>query len=203
MPFINAGVYTLGTHINFRILPKLHLADNQADVFSIGGSIQHNFKQFIKPLQDFPIEFSFLVGFQKTYLNYYLDIKPDETRYEINLQENGPYDNQVLEINSTSIPIQLIASKNYKGFDVYAGIGYNITNSNVALIGRYPVYYTDPSNTMQILVEDFIDPFEYEQTHNEIRVDIGLQYQIRIFKVFTNYTFAKYNAFNFGLGINF
>jgi len=203
MPFINAGIYTYGTHINIRILPKLHLANNQADVFSIGGNIQHNLKQFIKSLHDFPVEFSFLIGLQKTYLNYYLDVKPDETRYEIKLQNNGPYDNQVLKINTTSIPIQLIVSKNYKGFDVYASIGYNITNSNVALIGRYPVYYTDPTNTMQILIEDIVDPFKYDQTHNEFRIDIGLQYQLRIFKVFTNYTLAKYNAFNFGLGINF
>ena len=203
LPYINAGVYGFGTHVNFRILPKLHLADNVADIFSIGGNIQHNLKQFIKPLQNFPVEFSVLLGFQKTYLNYYLDITPDESRYEIKLQENGPYDNQVLEISTTSMPIQAIVSKNYKNFDAYLGFGYNITSSSISLKGRYPIYYTDPSNTMQILVEDIVDPFKYDQTHNEFRFDIGLQYQIKIFKVFSNFTFAKYNAFNFGVGINY
>ncbi len=203
LPMITAGIYTFGTHINFRILPKLHLADNQADVFSFGGNIQHNLKQFIKPLKDFPVEFSFLVGFQQTYFNYFLDVKPDETRYEIKLQDNGPYDNQVLKISTTSIPLQFIISKNYKGFDTYVSLGYNITNSNVALVGRYPVYKADPTNTMQILVEDFVDPFAYRQTHNEFRFDVGMQYQIWVVKIYANYTFAKYNAFNFGLGINF
>jgi len=203
LPYINGGIYAFGTHANFRILPKLHIANNQADVLSIGGDIQHNLKQFIKPLQDFPVEFNVLVGFQKTYFNYYLDVKPDETRYEIKLQNNGPYDNQVLKINTTSIPIQFIISKNYKGFDIYSGIGYNITNSDVSLIGNYPIYKSDPSHTMQILVEDVKNPFAYSQTHNEFRFDIGLQYQIKIFKIFTNYTFAKYSAFNFGVGINY
>ena len=203
LPMITAGIYSLGTHLNLRILPKLHIADNKADIFSFGMNIQHNLKQFISPLKNLPVDFSFLVGFQKTYFNYYLDVKPDESRYEIKLQDNGPYDNQVLKINTTSIPLQFIVSKSYLGFNAYIGLGYNITNSNVSLIGKYPIYTTDPTNTMQILVEDIVDPFEYNQTHNELRFDIGLQYQIKIVKIFTNYTFAKYNAFNFGLGINF
>jgi len=203
LPFINAGIYTFGTHINFRILPKLQIADNKADVFSVGGNIQHNLKQFISPLKDFSVDFNFLIGFQKTYFNYYLDVKPDETRFEIKMQDNGPYDNQVLKINTTSIPFQFIVSKDYKGFNVYGSIGYNITNSNVSLIGKYPIYYSDPTNTMQILVEDIVDPFSYSQSHNEIRFDVGLQYQISIAKIIASYTFAKYNAFNLGLGINF
>lgn len=203
LPLLYAGIHGYGTSINFRILPKFKVADNNGDIFSYGASIQHNLKQFITVLEKLPVDISILAGFQITNFNYYLDVKPDESRFAIKLQDNGPYTNQVLEINTFSVPLQLIISKSIKAFNIYSSLGYNIIRSDVALIGNFPLYYTDPTNTAQILVEDISNPFSYSHNNNQFRLDFGLQYQISIVKINANYSFANYNAFSFGLGINF
>ena len=88
-------------------------------------------------------------------------------------------------------------------FNFYAGVGYNITSSKVALKGNYPLYYADTYNTAKILVEDITDPFKYNQNYNEFRVDMAVSFQLTVFKLEASYTFANYKAFSFGVGINF
>jgi len=203
VPIINMGVYAYGTHINFNVLAKINIPETDGDIYSVGFNIQHNLGQFIKPISNLPFDISFLIGWQKTKLNYYLDIKPDETRLELNLGDNGPYDNQVLTVETYAIPFNLIISKEIKGFNIYGFVAYSLQESNVALKGNYPLYIADPSSTIKVLVEDVTNPFKYNREFNEMKAGLGFVYQLHFMKFKTNATFSHYFLFNMGLEINF
>ncbi len=203
LPILNMSVYAYGTHLSFSGLAKINIPETNGNIYSIGFSLQHNLGEFIKPLADLPVDISILVGYQKTKLSYFLDIKPDETNTELNLQNNGPYDNQILTINTYAIPIELIISKELKGFNFYAFTGYSIQNSSVELKGNYPLFVADPTSTFKILVEDVTDPFNYTQSFNELKGGLGITYQLHFLKLKINATLSKYFLFNMGLEINF
>jgi len=203
LPILNMGAYGYGTHISVSLLAKINIPETNGDIFSFGVYMQHNLGEFIKPLENLPIDISFISGYQTTTLNYYLDIKPDESRTELNLQDNGPYDNQVLTVKTYAIPIELILSKAIKGFHFYTFAGYSIQNSSVALKGNYPIYMADPTSTVKVLVEDITDPFSYTQNFNELKGGLGITYQLHFLKLKTNATFSKYFLFNMGLEVNF
>ena len=208
LPLLSAGVNAYGMQLTARILPKLTLSDVSADISSFGAGFQINAFEFIHTFfrkidKPFGLELSVLAAYQQTELNYYPAIYPDTAQYGISLSNNGTYDNQDFKILTRSIPIQVIASKQWKVFTFYTGLGYNITSSEVSLTGNYPVYANDPSNTAQIIVEDITDPFAYTQTHNEMRFDLGLIFQYGIIKMRTNYTFGKYDVANLSIDISF
>jgi len=203
LPVLSASVYAYGTHLSFSGLAKINIPETNGDIYSIGFALQHNLGEFIKVFADLPVDISVLTGYQKTKLSYYLDIKPDETRTELNLQDNGPYDNQVLTVSTFAIPIELIVSKEINGFNFYAFTGYSIQKSSVELKGNYPIYLADPTSTFQVLVEDITDPFSYEQNFNELKGGLGMTYQLHFLKLKTNATLSKYFLFNMGLEINF
>jgi hypothetical protein len=208
LPLLTGGVSAYGAHISARWLPKITLSDVKANFTSYGGGIQintfeflHTFFNFIeKPLG---IEISFLSAYQITELNYNPMIVPDTAQIGISLEDNGPYDNQNFMIKTYSMPMQVVASKKWKVFTFYGGFGYNLTSSEVALTGNFPVYASDPSNTMQVIVEDIENPFAYTQEHNEFRFDLGLVFQYGIIKMRTNYTFAKYDVVNLSVDLSF
>jgi len=202
LPVLNASVYAYGTHLSFNALAKINIPETNGNIYSIGFALQHNLGQFIKPISKLPFSISVLTGYQKTKLSYFLDIKPDETRTELNIQDNGPYDNQVLTVSTFAIPIELIISKETKGFNFFAFAGYSIQKSSVALKGNYPIYMADPTSTFKVLVEDITDPFSYEQNFNELKGGLGITYQLHFLKLKTNATFSKYFLFNMGLEVN-
>jgi hypothetical protein len=203
LPLLNFGVGVYYTNINVRLLPKIKIPTIDATIYSVGASIQHSVNQYFGFLSNLPINFSIIAGYQNVVIDYFLDIKPEEDRYEIKLSENGPYDNQIFKIKTNTIPLEIAVSKKNKYFTYIAGFGLNMKSSNVYMLGNYPVYLKDPTNTTQIVVKDVVDPFEYNQTHNELKLDLALIYNYKIYSVQTNFAFAKYKAFSLGFGVKF
>ena len=203
LPVLSASVYAYGTHLAVSGLAKINIPETNGDIYSIGFSLQHNLGEFIQPITNLPFQISILSGYQKTNLNYFLDIKPDETRTELSLQDNGPYDNQVLTINTFAIPIEVIISKKISDFNFYGFMGYSFQKSSVALKGNYPIYLADPTDSFKVLVEDITDPFSYNQDFNSFRGGLGATYQYHFIKIKTNATFSNYFLFNLGFEVNF
>ena len=204
LPSMNVGIYGYGTHLSINGLVKINIPNTTGTIYSLGASLQHNLNQFIKPIANWPIDISILVAYQKTTLDYYLDVKPDETRTELNLSgDNGPYDNQVLTINTKAIPLELIISKKIHNLHLYGFAGYSIQQSTVELKGNYPIYASDPNNTLKVNVEDISDPFSYQNSFNGTKFGAGAVYQLAFIKFKANTSYSKYILFNFGFELVF
>lgn len=200
-PIFTVGVYGYGTHVNFRYLPNFVPSDVGKVVF-YGFSIQHNIDEFIPKLKEWPVHFAIATGYEKTSVDYYLDVQPDEGKFGLTIgSENGPYDNQKMEMEINSIPIQLVAYHDFAGITLYGGLGYNIINSTTAMKGNYPVYVTDPNDYFKLSVNDLVDPFEYSNNYNTIRFDAGMNYQIGFMKLMVSYSYSQYHVFHMGLGV--
>jgi len=200
-PIISAGIYGYGTHINFRLLPNFNFTDKAKTLF-YGFNIQHNFEEFIPKLKEWPVKFALSMGYEYTEVEYYLEVEPDETKFGLEIGDhNGPYDNQLINVDVTSIPMQLVAYHDFSGLTLYGGIGYNVVNTNTALKGNFPVYVKDPTDSFKLSVNDISDPFAYSRDYSAFRFDLGLNYQIGFMKLMASYTYSKYQVFHFGLGV--
>ena len=202
VPEISAGIYGFGTHLNITFLPSFSYS-KETTLYSYGFSLQHNLETYIKPMQKWPVKLALAGSYQYTLMEYHLDIQPDNTKIGIEIgAHNGPYDNQKMSVKLYSIPVQLIAYHDFNNLILYAGAGYNITRSEVALSGNYPIYVADPTDQLKVIVEDVTDPFEYDRSFNHIRIDLGINYIVGFMKFKASYSYSNYQVFNIGLGVN-
>ena len=201
-PIFRAGIYGFGTHLNFKILPNFN-TNKDARIVFYGVDFQHNLSTFIPKMKEWPVQLAFAAGYEFSHLEYFLDIKPDDSKFGIVIGDNnGPYDNQEVDLKITSIPMQLIAYHDFSGLTLYGGIGYNITYSDVALKGNFPVYAVDPTDKFKITVNDIVNPYQYTRSYDGFRVDLGLNYQIGFMKFMASYSFSRYQVFHMGIGVN-
>ena len=200
-PVVFAGLYGYGTHINVKFLPNVSPSTN-AELYFYGLNIQHNLDEFIPKIKEWPVQLAVSVGYEYSHLLYKLDISADEGKTGVVVgPDNGPYDNQEMTLDITSIPMQLVAYHDFSGLTLYGGIGYNLTTSDFALKGNYPVYVGDPTDFFKLTVTDITDPYSYSRKFNDFRLDVGLNYQIGFMKFMASYSLSKYQVFHMGLGV--
>jgi len=203
-PVFNMFIEKQGNLIDVKILPPLKISSMSLGLFNIGVNLQHNLETSLKFMSDFWFDVYISGGYNYNKISYYLDIKPDEDALTFSpSSDKGPYDNQVILIHSVSIPFKLFIVKQLNNFSFALGSGYNLTNSKVEMIGKYPVYQTDPSNTLQIIVTDIEDPFQYTRDFNKISLDIGVNYRIKHFSAGLKYTYSYYKNIDLSLGFLF
>ncbi len=182
-----------GNFVEFKILPPIKVENSTIGLFDVGINIQHNLETSLNFLSEMWFDIYISGGYNYNLLTYYLDIKPDEDALTFSAQsDNGPYDNQELQILSQSIPLKLYFVKQINDFSFSLGTGYNASNSNVKMVGNYPVYKTDPTNSFQVVVDDIKDPFQYTETFNKFSLEVGVVYQIMHYTAGIKYSHSYY-----------
>ena len=190
-----------GNIVDVNILPPVKILNNTVKLFNIGVNLQHNLETSLNFMSDLWFDLYVSGGYNYNTITYYLDVKPDENSLTFSpSSDNGPYDNQKFIIHTVSVPLRLTIVKQLHNFSFALGGGYNITNSNVKMIGKYPVYETDPSNTFQVIVDDIDDPFKYARDFNKISFDLGVNYRIKHFSAGLKYTYSYYKNIDLTVG---
>ena len=198
--FLTAAVYSKGAEISLRILPPIRVPKTEAIVYSAGGSLQFELNTLCNSLHSMPVKIIALIGLQYTRLRLDPGLAPESSRSEISLQsDNGPYDNQEFSIRSRAIPLELIFQKSLNNFVVYAGAGLNFSKSRTALEGIIPLYQTDPTNTLSIIVEDIENPVLYERQINTAQLNLGIKYFRNSCGLNAGWSISKYQSFYLGL----
>lgn len=140
-------------------------------------------------------------GLQWNTVTYFLQIKPDEANLTFSYpDEQGPYDDQRLVVKTQSIPIRLNVVQKVGKVRVLAGGGYGVMKSDTRLIGRYPIYATDPANLFQVVVSDIVDPIQYERSINRAFADLGVLYHHKRFYGALRYAYSQYQNVDFSVG---
>lgn len=201
--FLTAAVYSKGTEISLRIMPPFRVPKTDAIVYSAGGSLQVELNTLLKSMHSMPVKIIALIGLQYTRLRLDPGLAPESSRTEISLQsDNGPYDNQEFNISSRAIPLELIFQKSLENFVVYAGAGFNFSKSRTALEGNIPLYQTDPTNTLSIIVEDIENPVAYARQNNTAQMNLGLKYFRNSFGLNAGFNISKYQSFYLGCNVS-
>lgn len=201
---INGLVEKNGNQLELRFLPTLTINQANLKVFGFGGTLQHNLGTLIKPLSDSWLDIYIVAGFQLNRLSYQLDIQPNEASINFaSLTANGPYTGQELILTTQSIPLSINFVKTAKHFSFSLGGAYNLMNSDVRMVGKYPVYASDPSNTLQVIVTDITDPFQYQNNFNKLAFNAGVSFQSKYVVLGLNYAYSYYQTLNLNLGFLF
>ncbi|MCF8366941.1 MAG: hypothetical protein K9H16_14225 [Bacteroidales bacterium] len=200
-PLIHFFAEKQGNVVEFKALPPVKINSSTIKMSDIGLNIQHNLETSLNFIADLWFDIYITCGFNSNRLSYYLDIIPDEETLTFSLQSNnGPYDNQELQIHSKSFPLKINLVKQKKNISFSLGGGYNFTTSEVKLAGNYPLYAADPTNLFQIIVTDFEDPVEYTHRFNKLSVDASVSYRNNHISAGLKYSqsFYKNLALTFG-----
>ncbi len=202
VPTINIFAEKQGNMFGINLLPPLKISESSIGLFEIGIDFQHNLKSSLGFLSNFWADIYLSTGYTFTKLSYYLDINPNQDALNFSVQsDNGPYDNQKLQINANSIPIKIVMVKEHNKFSFFVGGGYNIMTSLVKMIGTYPIYATDPTDQFQIITTDIEDPFEYESSFSKLSLDIGANYRSKHLLLGFEYAHSYYK--NISLSVNY
>jgi hypothetical protein len=175
-----------GFDLKFRFIPKIDLGnlsdgdvDGEFSLFGVG--VMHDVKQYIPGIKSLPFDLSGFVGFTKMKL-------------DVGFNTSFPDQRGIFESSATTI--QGVISKKISVLTGYAGLGYNIAKTTLAVKGSYD-FDQDVASTRETK-----DPFSLDAASSGPRMTAGLRLKLAVFAFHADYTLQKYNSLTVGFGIN-
>ncbi|MBX2914624.1 MAG: hypothetical protein KF856_05035 [Cyclobacteriaceae bacterium] len=180
VPIANLGIgLPKGFDLKFRFVPTLQIGDD-AEFGLFGVGVMHDVKQYIPGIKNLPFDLSAFVGYTKMKLTTELDVQSGN--------------NQRATFESAATTIQGLISKKISVLTFYGGVGYNVANSKIALLGDYDL---NEDGYM-----DVTDPLRLKADANGFRTTVGMRLKLAVFTFHGDYTVQKYNTLTVGFGIN-
>ncbi len=170
---------------------------------SWGINWQQNISMFIPSLKDKSVKISSTIAYNNLYLQSKLDVQPDNVvfPYTITGEATGPYNNQELKMNYSSISVGFSSTYTLNKFTFWGSLGYNYGFSNIKVLGRYPIYSSDPTGTASVSVTDIDDPMDENGHYSRFKASIGARFDINRYYIQANYTIASYGGLGMAIGV--
>jgi len=173
------------TDIKVRYFPKTNFNNVEIGVFGVG--LQHEFSGYLPFIKKMPfLHLSGLAAYNKIDANY----APNLT--------SGPVTSTDAKINYSinSFTVQAIASVKLLIVEFYTSVGYSGGKSNVDFKGNYTATYSNGSSA------SVTDPVSLSYTANGLSNTWGVRFNLAIFKIYADYTFAKYSGLGAGIALS-
>jgi hypothetical protein len=168
-----------GFDLKVRFAPTVKMSDFQFNLLGIG--VLHDVGQYLPVVKALPVDISLFVGYTK------MEAEQDLTGTTAGQNQKG-----ALRFNSTTV--QALVSKKISVLTLYGGVGYNFSNSNIAMEGTYDM---DDDGTPETT-----NPVNLDFSSSGFRATGGLRLKFAVFTLHADYTLADYNALTAGFGIN-
>ena len=185
------------TDIKLRVVPKISFDDNlETNLFGLG--LQHDLMQYLGPLENLPLNVSLLAAFTNMKVTY--------TIGDDDLSDDIISSNALAEFKMKTWTLQALASLDFKILTVYGGVGYNNGTATTKIKGDYTINYDveDGSGNFITTVSEIIsNPINLDFSANNIKATLGARINIGFFKIFTDYSFQKYNTVTAGIAFSF
>ena len=176
----NLGLF-LGTDVTIRYVPEVDLQD-YGSVDLVGVGIKHDLNQWIPGGKLLPIDLTIMAAY--TQFNMSIDL-------EFNQGAQG----QRVESATQAIVTNFLIGKTIPLLSAYAGIGYQLGDFELNMLGDYIIGSGVRQSTLT-------DPVSYTQSYNGgIHLIAGAQIKLALFRLFAEVTTAEYTTFNGGIGI--
>ena len=208
VPVAQLGIGLLPhTDILLRYVPKLSF--NQQDenqdkvrVGILGFGVKHNFKDWMPVLKHLPFDAAVLASYTNVTANGGVQFGLSDYGQGYNDNRGGyvPDDNQKLDMTTNTMKVELVVSKKVAFITFFGGIGNSRSNTEVNLLGRYPII-VDVQNNEPVVVDE-VDPIKLEYESSRISMDAGVRMKLGYFNIFTSINKAEYSSFNFGASIS-
>lgn len=194
VPMANLSIGLVkNTDIKIRWTPEIKIGDD-ATFKLIGFALQHDIKQHIPGLKLLPFDMSVLVGFTDISTDVFISDQASFGDGEVSSTDG------VVGFDVNTWTFQAIASKKFSVVTFYGGLGYNVSKSNMRLLGNFEASY---DNGFTSESETFTDPLDLNFSQNGFRATAGMRLKFAFFTLHGDYTLQKYNTLTVGLGFNF
>jgi hypothetical protein len=182
------------TDLKVRYFPKTDINNVSMGVFGVG--VQHEFSNYLPFLKKVPfLHLSALAAYSHLSADYYPNLAN-----ATNIKSN----NADLKYDIGAYTVQAIASAKFSILEIYTALGYQSGKSNINVNGTYQAtLYTNfppPNNTVAI---NATNPLAISYIASGISNTWGLRLNLAFFKIYADYTFAKYNGIGAGIAFAF
>ncbi len=171
-----------GFELKVRYIPTIKFGNNSSSNFGLFGiGLMHDVKQYLPGIKELPFDLSGFIGYTKMTMNVSFD--PQNPQYN----QNGV-------LTSSATTIQGVISKKFSVLTGYAGLGYNIATTKMAISGNYDIKNTGtPTTPISI---------NTSAASNGPRATFGLRLKLAVFNFHGEYTLQKYSSLTLGFGIS-
>lgn len=193
------------TDATLRYMPSINFGSNIGSVSVIGFGFKHNILQdFVGKTANKIIPVDLAIGLGFTQLKYHLPVKvqPDQNAQPENSEQNTDFSNQRINGTFNGFNAEVILSKKILFFTPFASVGYLTSNTNVHLLGNFPIT-TGINNIVeqQPTYTTYTNPISIkERSVSSAKATVGFQLSLAFFKIYAAYTASQYQSVNAGIG---
>jgi len=178
---LNLG-FIKDTEFMVRYVPEIEIEGFSTQM--IGFGIKHGVKQYIPGLKHLPFDLSVIAAWSRFNASYGL---------------NSNADLQKLDISSTAMNFNLIASKKFSVITLYGGVRYMTSDTGFSLLGDFPVAPANGVGADVILT----DPISLDMSHSQFGLNGGFRLKIGFISFFVDGTLANYSTVSGGMSLGF
>ena len=177
-----------------------------------GIGVKHSLKQWIPVINRVPfLNLSLMAGYTKFQTTSKLSFTPADIDLAEHDYTSGPvsFDDQKLDFGVGSFTANVIASADIPFITGYLGLGINSTNTNLKMLGWYPVPEINPETDQAQITNDSAlkDPIDFKLSGEtggiQPRATAGFKLKLAVLHIHFDYTYANYSVVTGGLGISF
>jgi len=209
VPMVQIGFGLLPhTDLLARFVPDIKY-NNNGDEMKIGlwgFGAKHNFMEWIPVLNKLPFDASLFGSYSEVNGESGLTFPTSDYSSNPNIRiENFNTEGQMLKLKTKTSKIGLVVSKTFTILTVFGAIGHSTSESNVDLLGIYPVVATaDLGGGFEVTQKGaLVDPIALEFKTSNINVEAGLRVKITLLSLFASISKSEYTAYNVGLSLGF
>jgi hypothetical protein len=193
------------TDATLRYMPTINFGSNVGSISMIGFGLKHNILQdFVGKTADkiIPLDLAISAGFTQLKYRLNVNVQPDQGAQAKDNQQSTDFSNQRISGKLNAFNAELIVSKKILFFTPFASVGYLTANTNVGLLGNFPIT-TGINNIVQQqpTYTTFTDPISIkERSVNNVKASLGFQLNLAFFRLYASYTASQYQSVNAGVG---
>jgi hypothetical protein len=207
LPMAQLGIgFIKGTEFMVRYGPPINYGKSGTmDLWGVG--VKHSIFQYLPASKAIPLDVSVMFGYTKFHTGSNVNFRPT---YKIDYDADVPasFNDQKMQMTVGVWTANLLISTTLPLINVYGGIGYAGTSTNLKLAGSYPIPSGDiDAGTQHLLIhltDIKKDPVNMKiDTKSAMRYNLGVRLKFGILTWHVDYTYAYYSMVSTGLGISF
>ena len=209
-PMVQATVGLIrDTDLSLRFVPTISVPDSDGEFNLFGFSVKHGINQYLPGGTVLPIDLSVQFGYTKLNLDLPTRVDPESGGDIRDDFAASNWDGQNIELGASAYNVNLLVGRNLPLIAVFAGVGYQSSNTYVKANGAFPVtvvneQYDGVNDARPRAIEEIVNPIDFDiDGRNSVHALAGFRVRLGFIALSASYTVSEYPVANVGVGLSF